>query len=63
MRKAIIFLVILFAVNSVIAQTRWPKAEGVYIATSSAKIPAFPRVLSGYRAARVNHDFWGESYD
>lgn len=63
MKRAVVVLVVIFATQLAFAQARWPKAEGVYVATTSSKIPAFPRVLSGYRAARVNHDFWGNSYD
>ena len=63
MKKAIILFAFLLATTSMFAQARWPKAEGVFVAASSVKIPAFPRVLSGYRAARVDHDFWGNSYD
>lgn len=41
----------------------WPKQQGVYIATSSASIPAFPRTLRQYRFAGKNKDYYGESYD
>jgi hypothetical protein len=41
----------------------WPKRLGVYIAKSSSAIPVFPRVLSEYRFAGKNKDFWGNSFD
>ena len=41
----------------------WPKQQGVYIATSSASIPAFPRTLRQYRFAGKNKDYYGESYN
>ena len=39
----------------------WPKKMGEYSATSSARIPSFPRVLSGYRSEE-GKDFWGKPY-
>jgi hypothetical protein len=44
----------------------WPKLPkqlvGVYIATSSATIPAFPTALTGYRDAG-KMDYWNERYN
>ena len=34
----------------------WPKQQGVYIATSSASIPAFPRALRQFRFAGKNKE-------
>src|SRR4051812_47717022 len=39
----------------------WPKKTGVYITNSSETIPAFPRILSGYRSEN-NKDFWGHGF-
>jgi hypothetical protein len=35
----------------------WPKKDGVYLATSSETIPAFPRVLTGHRPTG-DLDYW-----
>lgn len=63
MKKLIIIWSILFCSIPIFGQARWPKTEGVYVAKSSANIPAFPRTLTGFRAARVNRDFWGNTFD
>jgi len=62
MRVTAIFLILLCSV-SILGQVRWPKAEGVYVANSSAGIPAFPRTLTGFRASGIDRDFWGNSFD
>jgi hypothetical protein len=56
------WLILIFWV-SIFGQVGWPTAEGVYVAKSSAGIPAFPRTLSGFRAARTGRDFWGNVFD
>jgi len=43
------------------ARPAWPKQEGVYIATSSERIPLFPRKLSGYRSEN-DKDFWNKPF-
>jgi hypothetical protein len=44
------------------ARLSWPRKEGVYLATSSETIPAFPRALSGYRS-EGGKDFWGRPFE
>jgi hypothetical protein len=44
-----------------IAGSSWPKNQGIYIANSSERIPAFPRALSGYRSEE-NKDFWNKTF-
>lgn len=39
----------------------WPKKMGEYTATSSERIPLFPKTLSGYRSEE-GKDFWGKPY-
>jgi hypothetical protein len=43
--------------------TAWPKRGGVYVATSSEGIPDFPRVLSGFHAARRGVTYFDEPFD
>jgi hypothetical protein len=43
------------------ARSVWPKSKGEYIATSSERIPLFPRTLSGYRSEN-DKDFWNKSF-
>lgn len=43
------------------ARPTWPKQAGVYIASSSEAIPAFPRQLSGFRS-EDGMDFWGKPF-
>ena len=47
-----------FTVSSQSRRGSWPRRQGVFVANSSATIPAFPRALSGYRS-QGNRDFWG----
>ena len=39
----------------------WPVTEGVFIASSSERIPAFPDKISGYRF-ESGKDFWGNQF-
>ncbi len=59
----ILFTLVVIASISVFGQGRWTKNGGVNIAKSSAEIPAFPRLLSGYRSAGTNKDFWGNEFE
>lgn len=43
------------------ARPVWPKRMGEYLATSSERIPLFPRTLSGYRS-EAGKDFWGKPF-
>jgi hypothetical protein len=40
--------------------TAWPSKGGVYLATASQTIPAFPRTLAGFRSTG-NLDYWDHS--
>jgi len=44
-----------------VARPVWPKSKGEYIATSSERIPLFPRTLSGYRSEN-DKDFWNKPF-
>ncbi len=48
------------SLSSPIARS-WPKNKGVYLASSSETIPAFPRTLSGYRTEN-DKDFWDHTF-
>jgi hypothetical protein len=43
------------------AQPIWPKTKSEYVATSFEQIPAFPRLLSGYRSEN-DMDFWNKPF-
>ena len=43
------------------AQPTWPKQAGVYTASSSETIPAFPSQLNGFRS-EDRKDFWGKPF-
>lgn len=59
MKKIIFIVVVIFVASvSVFAQRQWTKNGGVNIAASSAAIPAFPRLLSGFRPAGKSKDYW-----
>lgn len=62
LKTAAVLCLGLLAVGTLSAQV-WPKRQGVYIAKSSAAIPAFPRKISEFRFAGANRDFWGKHYD
>lgn len=53
----------ILALTYFVSSQTWPKQLGVYITTSSASIPAFPRTLRQFRFAGKNKDYYGESYD
>lgn len=66
MRKNTIFAfllsaMVLVATNPVTGAV-WPKNHGVYIAKSSASIPAFPKTLSDFRSMGKK-DYWGEAFE
>ena len=57
------FLMCIIVFTSFGSAQIWPKSQGVYIAKSSASIPAFPSKLREFRFAGKNKDYWGESFD
>lgn len=71
MRKQLALAVIALSVvvlpSVITAQHRtgslWPKKFGVFTATSSGSIPAFPRAWSGYRPLRAGFNYWGEHFE